>query len=108
MVLIIDRSIDPNRWVDHPTHKLHWTDSSGSRSVYWWGQKVADDYDAAEDLPVEVYKKIAAKLARRKNPVLCMRREDPGLGIWIPEIDDAVAESGKLPDGCILNTFSGI
>ena len=101
MVLITDRSIDPTRWIDHPTHTLHWTDSSGSRSVWWWGRKGSDDYENAESLPVEVFDKIAARVAKRKRPVLCMRREDPGLGIFIPEIDDPVAEAGGIPDGVI-------
>ena len=92
MVLIIDRSIDPTRWIDHPTHGLHWTDSSGSRSVWWWGPQGADSYDDAESLPVEVFEKIAARVAKRKRPVLCLRREDPGLGIMIPEIDFAMAD----------------
>jgi len=101
-VLIIDRSIDPTRWIDHPTHTLHWTDSSGSRSVWWWGPQESDSYDDAESLPVEVFEKIAAKVAKRKRPVLCLRREDPGLGIVIPEIDFPIAEAGGIPDGCIM------
>lgn len=101
MVLIIDRSIDPTRWIDHPTHTLHWTDSSGSRSVYWWGRHGSRNYDNAESLPVEVFEKIAARVAKRKRPVLCMRREDPGLGIFIPEIDLPVAEAGGIPDGVL-------
>tara|TARA_B100000405_G_scaffold57653_1_gene39092 strand:+ start:1843 stop:2361 length:519 start_codon:yes stop_codon:yes gene_type:complete len=102
MVLIIDRSIDPTRWIDHPTHTLHWTDSSGSRSVWWWGRQGSDSYEDAESLPVEVFEKIAARVAKRKRPVLCMRREDPGLGIFIPEIDLPVAEAGGIPDGVLV------
>tara|TARA_Y100000401_G_scaffold111289_1_gene109396 strand:+ start:84 stop:596 length:513 start_codon:yes stop_codon:yes gene_type:complete len=102
MVLIIDRSIVPTRWIDHPTHTLHWTDSSGSRSVWWWGPQESDSYDDAESLPVEVFEKIAARVAKRKRPVLCIRREDPGLGIFIPEIDLPVAEAGGVPDGVIV------
>lgn len=101
MVLIIDRSIDPTRWIDHPTHTLHWTDSSGSRSVWWWGRHGSDSYEDAESLPAEVFDKIAARVAKRKRPVLCMRREDPGLGIFIPEIDLPVAEAGGIPDGVL-------
>jgi hypothetical protein len=102
MVLIIDRSIDPNRYIDHPTHALHWTDSSGSRSVWWWGPQWSDSYDDAESLPSEVFNKIDARVAKRKRPVLCMRREDPGLGIFIPEIDLPVAEAGGVPDGVLV------
>ena len=87
VVLIIDRSVDPNAWIDHPTRCLHWTDSCGSRSVFWWGPIHSEDYDRAEDLPFDVFEQIAARVAKRKRPVLCLRREDPGLGIFIPELD---------------------
>ena len=30
-----------------------------------------------------------------------IRIEDPGLGIFIPEIDNAVREAGGIPDGVI-------
>ena len=95
-VLIIDRGYEHKAY--EVSKHLHWTDSSGSRSVVYWNDE-SDDYELNKDLPVSVFKKIKAKVPKHK---LCIRREDPGLGIWIPELDERVAEAGGVPDGCIM------
>lgn len=88
---------------EHNGFKLHWTDSCGSRSVYWYGRAFEQDYDKAKDIPDAVYQKLVDHVITKSKsqPELMMRRDDPGLGIYIPEIDDKVTEAGGVPDGCI-------
>ena len=99
-VLIIDRDLNPAVWAEG----LHWCDSSGTRSV-WYFNPDGDSYETALDLPDSVFEKIqwhVNNLRRAGNDVrLCIKREDPGLGIWIPEIDQPIKDAGQLPDGCL-------
>lgn len=97
-VLVIDHSFDFiveafQKAHPHPTHQLKWVDGSGNRSVWWWGPPGTDDYDEALDLPLEVFEAFRAYCSAKCTilPVLLMRREDPGLGIYLPEIDAAAA-----------------
>ena len=102
-VLIIDRQINPEAWIPDG---LQWVDSSGSRSVFYW-DPLNQGYENATDLPEPIFRQIEKQFNRLKetdpdlNLGLCIRREDPGLGIFIPEIDNPVIASGQLPDGCI-------
>ena len=102
-VLVINRRINPTVWLE----SLHWVDSSGSRSVYFYNPS-GDDYDSAVDMPDYAFEKIQWHVnnlsAADGIQYLCIRREDPGLGIWIPEIDQPVKDAGQLPDGCIRIT----
>ena len=89
---------------EHNGFKLHWTDSCGSRSVYFYGRKHDTDYDNAKDIPPEVYLKLVdyvMNASGNQPPELLITREDPGLGIFIPEIDNKVLAAGGVPDGCI-------
>ena len=99
-VLIIDRVLDVSVWDD----RLYKCDSSGSRSV-WFFTSRREFYGEAEDLPDAVFKKIEWHVHNLRwngnNVQLCIKREDPGLGIWIPEIDQPIKDAGQLPDGCI-------
>ena len=99
-VLVIDRELDASAWDD----RLHWCDSSGTRSV-WFFNAFEDEYKTAEDLPDPVFKKVERHINRLRgnghNVRLCIKREDPGLGIWIPEIDKPIKDAGRLPDGCL-------
>ena len=120
-VLIFDRSFDPIRILAHidtevrlegkaplasqyPYHThLHWCDSCGTRAVWYWSH--SGDYEDAQDLPEGLFtllEIIVAEMRRQGRTVsICSRREDPGLGIYIPELDDPVLDAGGIPDGCI-------
>ena len=101
-VLIIDRNVDASYFCPD----LHWCDSSGSRAVWYYNPREAE-YDTAEDLPEDIFTDLKTRLERVAAQAegmtvsLCIRREDPGLGIFIPELDDPVIQSGGVPDGCI-------
>tara|TARA_Y100001963_G_C6631582_1_gene376560 strand:- start:314 stop:652 length:339 start_codon:yes stop_codon:yes gene_type:complete len=98
-VLILDRQLNPKAWIEN----IHLVDSSGSRNV--WFYSLTGDYDDAKDLPQELFDKVkwhCSNLKKNGHEVsICMLREDPGLGIFIPEIDQPIIDSGQLPDGCI-------
>ena len=98
-VLILDRKLNPTAWVDN----IHLIDSSGNRNV--WFYSLTKDYDDAQDLPLELFKKIewhCSNLKKNGHDVyICMLRKDPGIGIFIPEIDQPILDEGKLADGCI-------
>ena len=98
-VLILDRQLNPLAWIDN----IHLADSSGNRNV--WFYSLTGDYDDAKDLPQELFDKVerhCSNLKKNGHDVsICMLREDPGLGIFIPEIDQPILDSGQLPDGCI-------
>ena len=114
IVLILDRQLDPCELVKifyretkqelkHDINKvLHWTDSCGSRAVWYYS---LGDYSQATDFPEDLFKIIEemVKIWRESGQAcsICMRREDPGMGIHIPEIDDAVIAAGGLPDGAL-------
>ena len=55
------------------------------------------------DIPEDLFERCKAFVSRRRSlkKRLFIRREDPGLGIIIPEIDNPVAEAGGVPDGVI-------
>jgi len=120
IVLILDRELDPNEIIGERNNKIpwekckhdtsllvdlwfRWTDSCGSRSVWFWSP--TNDYDDAEDLPLEVFEIVEQWVTRQRRRgefiSICLRREDPGIGIYIPEIDDAVIAAGELPDGVL-------
>lgn len=84
-VLILDRSINPTVWADN----LYLADSSGTRNVWFYSPK--GDYDHAKDFPLDIFKQIEEHCSNLKKAgsrlTICMRRDDPGLGIFIPEID---------------------
>ena len=71
--------------------------------MFWYGEINEDNYDKAKDIPSSVYQMLVDHVITKSKsqPELMMRREDPGLGIYIPEIDDKIAEAGGVPDGCI-------
>ena len=102
LVLVIDRRFDRAVQVFSDTHlpdnqALEWADSSGSRSVHLFmldGEQV--------DLPHRTFQMFKEFLAERHTDVdLLMHREDPGLGIYLPELDEAILQAGGTPDGCI-------
>ena len=102
LVLVIDRRFDRAVQVFSDTHlpddqSLEWADSSGNRSVHLFmlnGEQV--------DLPHRTFQMFKEFLAERHTDVdLLMHREDPGLGIFLPELDEAILQAGGTPDGCI-------
>ena len=102
LVLVIDRRFDRAVQVFSDKHlpdnqALEWADSSGNRSVHLFmvdGQQV--------DLPYRTFQLFKDFLAERHTDVdLLMHREDPGLGIYLPELDEAILQAGGIPDGCI-------
>ena len=93
LVLVIDRRFDRAVQVFSDTHlpdnqALEWADSSGSRSVHLFmldGEQV--------DLPHRTFQMLKEFLAERYTDIdLLIHREDPGLGIFLPELDEAVVE----------------
>lgn len=102
LVLVIDRRFDRAVQAFSDTHlpddqSLEWADSSGSRSVHLFmldGEQV--------DLPYRTFQLFKEFLAKRHTDVdLLMHREDPGLGIYLPELDEAILQAGGFPDGFI-------
>jgi hypothetical protein len=102
LVLVIDRRFDRAVQVFSNTHlpddqSLEWADSSGSRSVHLFmlnGEQV--------DLPHRTFQMFKDFLTERYTDIdLLMHREDPGLGIFLPELDEAILQAGGTPDGCI-------
>ena len=102
LVLVIDRRFDRAVQVFSDTHlpddqSLEWADSSGSRSVHLFminGEQV--------DLPHRTFQMFKDFLTERYTDIdLLMHREDPGLGIFLPELDEAILQAGGTPDGCI-------
>ena len=94
LVLVIDRRFDRAVEVFSNTHlpdnqALEWADSCGNRSVHLFmlnGEQV--------DLPYRTFQLFKDFLAERHTDVdLLMHREDPGLGIYLPELDEAVMEA---------------
>ena len=64
--------------------ELFWVDSCGNRSVFEFRQ-----HGEQFDLPYQVFEAFRQRLKDWDiEPNLCFRREDPGLGIHLPEIDD--------------------
>ena len=73
-----------------PKGRLMWTDSSGTRSVFWYTESKAPspDYEKhAKDLPENTFLDLKAYLDENNVPWhLLLRIEDPGLGIHL-ELD---------------------
>ena len=89
LVLVIDRRFDRAVQAFSDKHlpkeqSLEWADSSGNRSVHLFmvdGEQV--------DLPHRTFQRFKEFLAERHTGVdLLMHREDPGLGIFLPELDE--------------------
>ncbi|MGB7565956.1 MAG: hypothetical protein WBM08_14545, partial [Prochlorococcaceae cyanobacterium] len=57
IVLVIDRKVNCKVFSPH----LHWTDSCGTRSV-WFYNETNGDYCAATDLPEDLFNTIVATL----------------------------------------------
>ncbi len=102
LVLVIDRRFDRavkafSDKVLSDNQSLEWADSSGSRSVHLFmvnGEQ--------EDLPFRTFQLFKDFLLERYTNVdLLMHREDPGLGIFLPELDEAMLQAGRTPNGCI-------
>lgn len=102
LVLVIDRRFDPDVQVFSDKHlpdnqALEWADSCANRSVHLFmlnGEQA--------DLPYRTFQLFKDFLAERLTDVdLLMHREDPGLGIYLPELDEAILQAGGIPDGCI-------
>lgn len=93
LVLVIDRRFDAAVQVFSDKHlpdgqALEWADSSGNRSVHLF---MLDGEQA--DLPHRTFQLFKEFLAERHTDVdLLMHREDPGLGIYLPELDEALME----------------
>ncbi len=102
LVLVIDRRFDRAVQLYSDTHlpdgqSLEWADSSGNRSVHLF--MVGGEQ---EDLPYRTFQLFKDFLLERYTNVdLLMHREDPGLGIYLPELDEAILQAGGTPDGCI-------
>tara|TARA_R100000030_G_scaffold18136_1_gene12439 strand:+ start:232 stop:918 length:687 start_codon:yes stop_codon:yes gene_type:complete len=102
LVLVIDRRFDCAVQVFSDTHlpddqSLEWADSSGSRSVHLF---MLDGEQ--QDLPFRTFQLFKEFLLERHADIdLLMIREDPGLGIFLPELDEAILQVGGTPDGCI-------
>ena len=102
LVLVIDRRFEPAVQAFSDTHlpheqSLEWADSSGNRSVFLF---MIDGEQ--QDLPFRTFEMFKEFLAQRHTGVdLLMIREDPGLGIFLPELDEAILQAGGVPDGCI-------
>ena len=101
-VLVVDRRFDRAVQAFSDTHlpqeqSLEWADSSGNRSVFLFML----DGDQ-QDLPFRTFELFKEFLAERHTGVdLLMIREDPGLGIFLPELDEPILQTDATPDGCI-------
>ena len=90
LVLVIDRRFDRAVQAFSDTclpqeQSLEWADSSGNRSVHLF---MLDGEQ--QDLPFRTFELFKEFLAERHTGVdLLMIREDPGLGIYLPELDEA-------------------
>jgi glutaredoxin len=93
LVLVIDRRFDRAVQVFSDKHlpdeqSLEWADSSGNRSVHLF---MVDGEQ--QDLPFRTFQLFKEFLLERHTDVdLLMIREDPGLGIFLPELDEALME----------------
>ena len=96
LVLVIDRRFDRAVEIFSDSHlpqdqSLKWADSSGNRSVFLF---MVDGEQ--QDLPFRTFELFKQFLAERHTDVdLLMHREDPGLGIFLPEIDEALLEAAR-------------
>ena len=82
-------------------YEISGVDWCGSRVVMLYHLK--NDAEKAIDIPEDLFERCKAFVSRKRSlkKRLFIRREDPGLGIYIPEIDNPVKESGGVPDGVI-------
>jgi len=68
--------------------RLHWVDSSGTRSVFFYSKNILNsaDYDEAIDLPNSIHKELAVFLKENNVPIhLFLLQEDPGVAIMLPQ-----------------------
>ena len=68
--------------------RLHWVDSSGTRSVFFYSKNISStaDYDDAIDLPEAIHKELAVFLKENNVPIhLFLLQEDPGIAIYLPQ-----------------------
>ena len=97
LVLVIDRRFDRAVQAFSDTclpqeQSLEWADSSGSRSVHLF---MVDGEQ--QDMPFRTFQLFKEFLAERHTDVdLLMIREDPGLGIYLPELDEAGTCGGSV------------
>ena len=97
LVLVIDRRFDRAVKAFSDKHlpqeqSLEWADSSGNRSVHLF---MVDGEQC--DLPFRTFQIFKEFLAERHTGVdLLMIREDPGLGIYLPELDEARTYGGSV------------
>ena len=95
LVLVIDRRFDNAVKAFSDTclpqeQSIEWADSSGNRSVHLF---MVDGEQ--QDLPFRTFELFKQFLAERHTDVdLLMIREDPGLGIFLPELDEALVGVG--------------
>ena len=69
---------------------MSWCDSSGTRSVFLYKRD-----GEQEDLPLRTFQLFKDFLTEREiESDLLMYREDPGLGIYLPEIDEVLEGLG--------------
>ena len=93
LVLVIDRRFDRAVQIFSDKHlpdeqSLEWADSSGNRSVHLF---MVDGEQ--QDLPFRTFQLFKEFLLERHTDVdLLMIREDPGLGIYLQELDEALME----------------
>ena len=90
LVLVISRKLEAtvnffsNNFLPEG-HSLEWCDSIGSRSVFLY--KVDGEQ---QDLPHRIFQQFKVFLSERDiEPDLIMHREDPGFGIYLPELDES-------------------
>ena len=64
-------------------------DRSEEGAVRMFNQELQEQHGEQFDLPYQVFEAFRQRLKDwNVEPDLCFRREDPGLGIYLPEIDD--------------------
>ena len=92
MVLVFDRNYEGAVQMFNQELKEEHSDLFELSGVDWCGNRVVYEFlqeDEQVDLPFQVYERFRRRLKDWGiEPDLCFRREDPGLGIYLPEIDD--------------------
>lgn len=92
MVLVFDRNHEEAVRIFNQELKEQHGDLFELSGVDWSGGRVVYEFlqeNEQIDLPFAVYERFRKRLKEWDiKPDLCYRREDPGLGIYLPEIDD--------------------